>query len=225
MYTYEVTGKYDFLIVGAGPVGLLASLCLSKWGYNVKHIDNRPVPMKTGRADGIQPRSLEILNNLGLKHKIMAHDPAKIQEVAFWDPLPSGAGIHRTGNWPSCPGFIDTRFPFTTTLHQGKIERVFLDEIAKYGTTVDRPWTIVDFENDGKDSVYPVVVKLRNLDANVDYVIRAKYLFDGEGSKSFVRERLGIPMRYKYPIAHVWGVMDSIVRTNFPDILVSCYSY
>ncbi|OJD12871.1 hypothetical protein ACJ73_09284 [Blastomyces percursus] len=53
--------KYDVVIIGAGPVGLLASLCFCKWGYRVKHIDNRPLPTKTGRADGIQPRSLELL--------------------------------------------------------------------------------------------------------------------------------------------------------------------
>lgn len=117
--------KYDIVIIGAGPVGILLSLCMSRWGYKVKHIDNRPVPTATGRADGIQPRSVEILRNLGLKRKMMAYDPAKVYDVAFWDPLPNEQGITRTGSWPSCPRFIDTRYPFTALLHQGKIERIF----------------------------------------------------------------------------------------------------
>ncbi|WEW57384.1 hypothetical protein PRK78_002851 [Emydomyces testavorans] len=214
--------RYDIVIVGAGPVGLLLSLCLSRWGYKVKHVDNRAVPTKTGRADGIQPRSMEILQNLGLSRKLMAYDPAKVYNVAFWDPLPNGKGICRTGNWPSCPDFIDTRYSFTALLHQGKIERVFLDEIEKAGTVVERPSMIVGFENDGKDVEYPVKVELQDLDTNVCTTVRAKYLFGGEGARSFVRERQNIKIRHKDPIAHVWGVVDGVVRTNFPDIKTKC---
>lgn len=212
--------RYDIVIVGAGPVGLLLSLCLSRWGYKVKHIDNRPVPTTTGRADGIQPRSIEILRNLGLKRQLMAYEPAKVYDVAFWDPLPAGKGIHRTGTWPSCPRFIDTRYPFTALIHQGKIERMFLAEIEKAGTTVQRPWTIIRFDNNGKDEEYPVEVDLKNLDTNVIETIRTRYLFSGEGARSFVREKLGIQIHHKDPISHVWGVMDGVVRTDFPDIKV-----
>lgn len=215
-----VQENYDIVIVGAGPVGLLLSLCMSRWGYKVKHIDNRPVPTATGRADGIQPRSTEILRNLGLKRSIMAYEPAKVYDVAFWDPKGDGSGIGRTGSWPSCPRFIDTRYPFTTLVHQGKIERVFLDEIEKAGTTVERPWTIVGFKNDGANAEYPVEVNLKCLDTNVIENVRSKYLFSGEGARSFVREQLDIKIHHKDPIAYVWGVMDGVVRTNFPDIEV-----
>lgn len=214
--------KYDIVIVGAGPVGILLSLCLSRWGYKVKHIDNRPVPTATGRADGIQPRSVEILRNLGLKRALMAYEPAKVYDVAFWDPLPGGKGITRTGNWPSCPRFIDTRYPFTALVHQGKIEKMFIDEIEKAGTTIERPWTIVDFENNGKDAEYPVEVSLKCLDTNVIENVRAKYLFSGEGARSFVREKLGVKISYKDQISFVWGVMDGVVQTNFPDIKTKC---
>jgi 2-polyprenyl-6-methoxyphenol hydroxylase-like FAD-dependent oxidoreductase len=215
-----VIGYYDVVIIGAGPAGLLLSVCLSRWGYKIKHIDNRPVPTATGRADGIQPRSLEILKNLGLKRKIMAHDPAKVYEVAFWDPCKDG--IMRTGTWPSCPSFIDARYPFTALLHQGLIERIFIDDLAKNGTRVDRPWTITSFENDARDTEYPVSVDLKNLDSNVTEHVRTKYLFSGEGAHSLVRERLGILMQHKDPIAHVWGVMDGVVQTDFPDIKMKC---
>ncbi|KAE8146777.1 FAD binding domain-containing protein [Aspergillus avenaceus] len=214
--------QYDIVIVGAGPVGILLSLCMSRWGYKVKHIDNRPVPTATGRADGIQPRSTEILRNLGLKRQIMAYKPAKVYDVAFWDPLADGKGIHRTGSWPSCPRFIDTRYPFTTLVHQGKIERVFLDEIEKAGTTVERPWTIIGFKNDGLDETYPVEVQLKCIDTNVIETVRSKYLFSGEGARSFVRQQLDIQIHHKDPISYVWGVMDGVVRTNFPDIETKC---
>jgi 2-polyprenyl-6-methoxyphenol hydroxylase-like FAD-dependent oxidoreductase len=210
------------VIVGAGPVGLTLSACLARWGYRIKHIDNRAEPTPTGRADGIQPRSLDLLRNMGLKAAIMAHRPARVFEVAFWDPPSSGKGIVRTGTWASCPSFIDARYPFTTLLHQGLIERVFIADLQRNGVKVQRPWTIKDFNSDDKqDAEYPVRVELEHVDGTSRETIRSKYLFGGEGARSFVRERLKIGIKHIDPISHVWGVMDGVVRTDFPDIKVS----
>lgn len=213
--------KYDIVIVGAGPVGLLLAVCLARWGYNIKLVDNRDIPTITGRADGIQPRSLHLLRNMDLKRAIMAHAPAKVYEVAFWDPRPEGKGIHRTGNWASCPKFIDARYPFTTLLHQGLIERVFIDDLKKNGVDVQRPWTVTNFKNDTKDPTHPVQVDLKHIGNEEEETVRTKYLFSGEGARSFIREKLGIQIHHRDPISHVWGVMDGVVRTDFPDVKVN----
>ncbi|TQW03267.1 hypothetical protein V2A60_009026 [Cordyceps javanica] len=219
----QTPSYYDVVIVGAGPVGLMLSTCLARWGYRIKHIDNRPEPTATGRADGIQPRSLDLLRNMGLKSAIMAHKPARVFEVAFWDPSDSTSGIQRTGTWASCPNFIDARYPFTTLLHQGHIERVFLSDLAKNGVEVQRPWTITGFQSDeAQSSEYPITVQLKHVDGNAKEQIYAKYLFGGEGSRSFIRQQLNIGLRHKDPISHVWGVMDGVVQTNFPDIKMKC---
>lgn len=216
-FTHE---KYDIVIVGAGPVGLLLSVCLARWGYRIKLLDNREHPTLTGRADGVQPRSLHLLQNMDLKRQIMAHGPAKAYEVAFWDPAPTGEGIHRTNNLPTCPKYIDARYPFTTMLHQGLIERVFIEDLNRHGVDVQRPWTITGFENNGNNPTYPVEVEIRDLKTQEEEKVRAKYLFSGEGARSFVREKLGVKMHHKDPVAHIWGVMDGVVRTDFPDIRV-----
>jgi len=218
----DKTNNYDIVIVGAGPVGLLLSTCLARWGYTIKHIDNRPEPTKTGRADGIQPRSLDLLKNMGLKPAIMAHDPAKVYEVAFWDPSTTEKGITRTTTWASCPEFVDARYPFTTLLHQGMIERVFISDLEKNGVQIQRPWTIGDFETDAKSNAeYPVKVELKQVDRSEVEIVRAKYLFSGEGARSSIRQKLNIGVKHKDPISHVWGVMDGVVETDFPDIKVS----
>lgn len=220
---HRLTNMDVAVIIGAGPVGLMLSTCLARWGYRIKHVDNRAEPTPTGRADGIQPRSLDLLRNMGLKSAIMAHKPARVYEVAFWDPTtkPGSSGIVRTGTWASCPSFIDARYPFTTLLHQGHIERVFINDLARNGVTIQRPWTITGFTSDETaNKEYPVAVQLEHVDGTAKETVRAKYLFGGEGARSFVREQLKIGIKHKDPIAHVWGVMDGVVRTDFPDIKV-----
>ena len=44
-------------------------------------------------------RALDLLRNMDLKSKLMSHHPARVYEVAFWDPGKNG--VHRTGSWPS----------------------------------------------------------------------------------------------------------------------------
>lgn len=156
---------------------------------------------------------------MGLKSAIMAHKPARVYEVAFWDPPPSGHGILRTGTWASCPDFIDARYPFTTLLHQGFIERIFISDLEKHGVRIQRPWTITGFKSDERANFeYPVQVQLEHVDGAVQETLHAKYLFGGEGSRSFIRKQLNIKVQHKDPVTHVWAVMDGVVDTNFPDI-------
>lgn len=69
----------DVLIVGAGPAGLMCANALARAGVNVRVIDRRcaplyhldihrsrppccrPVKVAAGQADGIQPRTIEVL--------------------------------------------------------------------------------------------------------------------------------------------------------------------
>ncbi|KAG5929867.1 hypothetical protein E4U42_004259 [Claviceps africana] len=219
----DVSQLYDIVIVGAGPVGLMLSTCLARWGYRIKHIDNRPEPTKTGRADGIQPRSLDLFRNMGLKAAIMAHRPARVYEVAFWKPDRFGNNIVRTGTWASCPSFIDARYPFTTILHQGRIEKVFIDDLESNGVRIQRPWTVQAFRSDEKDnSDFPVYVELKHIGGTEIEIVRAKYLFGGDGARSLVRQLLHIQMKHIDPIEHIWAVIDGVVKTDFPDIRMKC---
>ncbi|KAK7031527.1 phenol 2-monooxygenase [Favolaschia claudopus] len=140
---------YDVVVVGGGPAGLMASLCLTTYGFNILHIDERPHPTTAGRADGIQPRTIEVLRNIGGVSnapvpggpiaglspiagggvaKKMISKGVRVYEVAFWDPT-ADQKLARTSRAPSCPEFIDVVDNYTLLLHQGLIEEAFLDEI------------------------------------------------------------------------------------------------
>lgn len=64
--------RVDVLIVGAGPAGLIAATALSIFNIKVRVIDKRPHVVTYGQADGIQSRTLEILQSYGLVDRILS---------------------------------------------------------------------------------------------------------------------------------------------------------
>jgi 2-polyprenyl-6-methoxyphenol hydroxylase-like FAD-dependent oxidoreductase len=63
----------DVLIVGAGPTGLTLACELSRAGATSMIIDAAPTPSSGSRGKGLQPRTLEAFDDLGIAEDILAH--------------------------------------------------------------------------------------------------------------------------------------------------------
>ncbi|QRW16730.1 FAD-binding domain protein [Rhizoctonia solani] len=126
-----VESKVDVLIIGAGPAGLMCAHGLAKAGVNVRIIDKRPSKVAAGQADGIQPRTIEVLQSYGLADRLLK-EGNQMHMAAFYNPAPDGSGIQRSDRLPDVTA-PTARFPFEVTLHQGAIENIFRDAMRALG--------------------------------------------------------------------------------------------
>src|SRR6478752_10319009 len=62
----------DVLVVGAGPSGLMAAVCLAKLGVDVTIVDGKHGPTRESRALAVQARSMELYDQLGLVDRVLA---------------------------------------------------------------------------------------------------------------------------------------------------------
>lgn len=59
----------DVVVVGAGPVGLALALDLARRGISARVLERGAGTFEGSRAKGVQPRTLEVLDDLGVAAK------------------------------------------------------------------------------------------------------------------------------------------------------------
>ncbi|TFY73654.1 hypothetical protein EWM64_g10359 [Hericium alpestre] len=181
--------RVDVLILGAGPAGVMCANGLARAGIDVRIIDKRPAKIAAGQADGIQPRTIEVLQSYGLAEPLLSQ-AAHMYMAAFYNPSPKG-GIERTGRAADITA-PTARYPFECTLHQGEIEDIFLKSLRKEGIEVERPIIPSSLEVSTDEALlkdpqsYPVKIVLEHLDAQGkgslrSEVVHAKYVLGADG--------------------------------------------
>ncbi|HLF02842.1 MAG TPA: geranylgeranyl reductase family protein [Anaerolineales bacterium] len=65
--------NYDIAIIGAGPAGSAAAYFLAKGGLKVALLDKTDFPRDKTCGDGLTPRAVKILDELGALDKVAAH--------------------------------------------------------------------------------------------------------------------------------------------------------
>ena len=66
------TPSVDVLICGAGASGLTLAIELARRGVRFRLIEKEPSPFRGSRGKGIQPRTLEIYEDLGVVNRMIA---------------------------------------------------------------------------------------------------------------------------------------------------------
>lgn len=221
----------EVVVVGAGPSGLFLTLLLARYGItdsSLLCLDSKPGTLKAGQADGLQPRTLEVLQSLGIAGEIL-REGCHMTEVAFWNPTAptesQRAGIERTAFVPDVA--VPARYSHEVTIHQGRIERILQEDLHLYAPqdVIRRSHHFTDYEIDHKNHPeYPILVKYNYEleDGNMaQRSVRAKYLVGADGAHSKVRKSMGLELEGETS-DHIWGVCDFVADTDFPDIRNRC---
>ncbi|KAJ4253796.1 hypothetical protein NW762_010191 [Fusarium torreyae] len=77
--------KVQVIICGGGSAGLTAAIWLARFDIDFKILERRPGPLEIGQADGVQCRTVEIFENLGISERLL-EEAYHVMEVAFWSP-------------------------------------------------------------------------------------------------------------------------------------------
>lgn len=79
----DETSTSDVVVVGAGPAGLMLAANLVRFGIKTTILDDRPDKTATGRADGLQPKSIETLKQMRLADPLLQRG-VRIYDICFW---------------------------------------------------------------------------------------------------------------------------------------------
>lgn len=206
---------------------MMLTLLLARYGLgnSLKCFDSKPGTLKAGQADGLQPRTLEVLKSLDIADEILNHG-CHMSEVAFWNPKQKAApgttdrGIERTSHAPDV--VVAARYKHEVTIHQGRIERIMESNLDHYAPDcIQRRTTFLGYEWDtATDPEFPVKIDVEEESeggAKTRRTVRSKYLVGADGAHSQVRRSMGLQLNGE-TTDHVWGVVDFVADSDFPDL-------
>ncbi|MFG2074930.1 FAD-dependent monooxygenase [Nonomuraea maritima] len=170
--------RTDVLIVGAGPTGLTLACELAARGVAFLIVDRATRFFGGSRADGIQPRTMEVFADLGVIDPILASGGLDLLLRAYrgdqvvWE----GQMAEPVEPTPSVP------YPNTWFVPQFRTEEILRERLSELGGRVETATELTGFTQDA-DGVTAVLSS---------GTVRARYLVGADGGRSTVRKRLGV---------------------------------
>ncbi|HTV18132.1 MAG TPA: FAD-dependent oxidoreductase [Polyangiaceae bacterium] len=172
----------DVLICGAGAAGLTLAIDLARRGVSFRLIEKLAAPFHGSRGKGIQPRTQEVFEDLGVLDRTLAvgGEYPLLREYRGDGSYTDSAVMERSEPTPAEPHQLALLVPQFLT------ERVLRERLLELGGRVEFGSELVELAQDDEG------VTARVLGSDGERVLRVRYLVGGDGGKSFVRHALGV---------------------------------
>ncbi|MBK3571444.1 FAD-dependent monooxygenase [Streptomyces sp. MBT62] len=169
----------DVLIVGAGPTGLTLAIELARRGVGVRIVDAARVPHRESRGKGLQPRTLEVLEDVGGTERVLATGTTRLPFRKYFD----GKHVNDTDPFADALPTPDAPYERGVLIGQWQVEQILRDRLAEFGVGVQLGAEVAEFEQD-TDGVTAALADGER--------IRAGYLVGCDGGRSRVRKVMGV---------------------------------
>jgi len=171
------------LIVGAGPTGLALACDLARHGVRFRIIDKAREHFIGSKGKGLQPRSLEVMDDFGIIDQVLHNGRFHIPFRGYDGAKVLGERDPHEGRNPT-PG---TPYASVMLTPQWRTEEALRGLLERSGGKVDLATELTSITQDDNG----VSATLRG-DAG-ESLIRCQYLVAADGGRSFVRRFLQVP--------------------------------
>jgi 2-polyprenyl-6-methoxyphenol hydroxylase-like FAD-dependent oxidoreductase len=179
--------RYDVVVVGAGPSGLTTAVPLARAGVRVLLVEKHPGLSIFPKATGLRPRTMEILRSWGLEDEVTARaQPAQL--AVSVRPVLAAPGPVTPLGLPTDSELAGVSPSRVAVFPQDEFESVLLADLQAHGAEVRFRTELVDLETDESE----VRMDLRRRDTGQVESVTTRYLVAADGSRSSIRDRLGI---------------------------------
>ncbi|MGW4896633.1 FAD-dependent monooxygenase [Kitasatospora sp. NPDC004240] len=175
----------DVLVVGAGPTGLTLACDLTRRGVDVLLVEASAALFPGSRGKGLQPRTLEVLDDLGLTDAVRAAGAPYPRMMSWQDGERQGEWdlMERNAPDPTVP------FPDVRMVPQWRTQELLDARLRELGGRVTFGTRLTGL------TPHPDHVEARLTGPDgADRTVRARYLVATDGGRSTVRRTMGIPM-------------------------------
>jgi 2-polyprenyl-6-methoxyphenol hydroxylase-like FAD-dependent oxidoreductase len=169
------------LIAGAGPTGLTMAIDLLRRGISCRLIEAAETPFMGSRGKGIQPRTLEIFDDLRIIEPILAAGGLYPRIRIHVGPLSVRAGSLGSSKVPTA----STPYPNLWMVNQSRTEAILRERLHALGGQVEFNTAIATFRQD-EDGV--------EAELSTGETVCADFLVGCDGGHSTVRKTLGLKL-------------------------------
>jgi 2-polyprenyl-6-methoxyphenol hydroxylase-like FAD-dependent oxidoreductase len=172
---------YDttILIVGAGPTGLTLAVDLARRGISFRLIEAATAPFEGSRGKGIQPRTLEILEDLGVIDAILSAGALYPKFRIHFGPFSLQAGSLSPYKQPT----ERVPYPNVWMVPQARTEAILRERLRALGGEVEFGKALDSFAQN-QEGVEATL--------STGEIVRAHFLVGCDGGHSKVRKALGL---------------------------------